>query len=88
MRRTVLLVLVMALIAPITTTRAAEPPAGAIKNVEFVANLPEPTESTAINFMRYGGRDVMFVTGRFGLMTYDVTEPASPELLDHLGNNV
>ena len=54
MRRTVLLVLVMALIAPVTTTRAAEPPAEAIENVEFVANIPEPTQATAINFMRYG----------------------------------
>jgi hypothetical protein len=88
MRRTILLVLVMALIAPVSATRAAEPPAGDIKNVEFVANLPEPTEATAINFMRYGKRDVMFVTGRFGLMSYDITDPADPQQLDHLGNDV
>ena len=30
----------------------------------------------------------MFVTGRFGLMTYDVTDPTTPQLLDHLGNDV
>ena len=30
----------------------------------------------------------MFVTGRFGLMTYDVTDPVNPQLLDHLGNDV
>ncbi|MGH2826145.1 MAG: LVIVD repeat-containing protein [Actinomycetota bacterium] len=96
MRRTVMLVLVVALIAPVSATRAAEPqqannaqapPAGSIENVEFVANLPEPKEATAINFMSYDERDVMFVTGRFGLMSYDLTDPRNPRLLDHLGND-
>ena len=32
-------------------------PAGAIKNMELVGNLPEAAASTAINFMTYGKKD-------------------------------
>ena len=32
-------------------------PAGAIKNMELVGNLPEAANSTAINFMTYGKKD-------------------------------
>jgi hypothetical protein len=58
-------------------------PAGAIKNVELVANLPEAKDATAINFLEYdrGRGDVMLVSGRFGLKTYDLSDPASPKLL-------
>ena len=37
------------------------------KNVEHVKTLPEGKWATAINFLDYGGQDVMMVTGRFGL---------------------
>ncbi|HET6547356.1 MAG TPA: hypothetical protein VFG79_02790 [Solirubrobacter sp.] len=70
---------------------AAEAPPGAIKNVEFVNNLPEGKQATAINFLTYGhGRkalDVMLITGRFGLKTYDMSNPESPRLLGEVGND-
>jgi hypothetical protein len=67
--------------------QAIEQPEGAIKNVELLANLPEAKDATAINFLEYGhghgrGGDVMLVTGRFGLKTYDLSNPAAPALLD------
>ena len=61
---------------------AADPPAGAIGNVEFVDNLPEMKWATAINFIQYGKRDVMYVTGRFGLRSFDITDPEHPQFLD------
>ena len=83
-----------------------EQPAGSMKNVELVGNLPEAKASTAINFMTYGkkdrgkgkfdwlwnwfgkpkdkGQDVMFVTGRFGLKTYDLANPMKPKFLDEI----
>jgi hypothetical protein len=70
---------------------AADPPAGAIKNMEFVKNLPEGRQSTAINFLTYGKgskeRVVMLITGRFGLKTFDMADPENPVLLDELGND-
>jgi hypothetical protein len=65
----------------------APPEGSAIKNVELLANLPEAADATAINFMTYGSdRDVMLVTGRFGLKTYDLADPAKPKLLDEITN--
>lgn len=73
----------------------AQPP-GAIKNVKLVANLPEAKDATAINFLSYKGhhrgffhkgkkvREAMLVTGRFGLKSYDLTNPAQPRLLDEV----
>lgn len=70
---------------------AAEPPPGAIKNMEFITNLPEGRQATAINFMTYGqgskAREVMLITGRFGLKTYDMSNPEAPDLLDEVTNN-
>jgi len=40
--------------------------------------------ATAINFLNYGGQDVMMVTGRFGLKSYSLADPANPKLLDEL----
>jgi hypothetical protein len=41
--------------------------------------------------MTYGvgthARDVMFVTGRFGLKSYDLSNPAAPRFLDELGQD-
>jgi hypothetical protein len=65
---------------------AADPPAGAIGNVEFVKNLPGMKWATAINFIQYEGRDVMFATGRFGLRSYDISDPADPVFLDSVEN--
>lgn len=61
-----------------------EAPTGAFENVEFIGQLPEAVGATAINFIKYGSKDVMFVTGRFGLKSYDVTNPEQPFLLDSL----
>jgi hypothetical protein len=65
---------------------AADPPAGAIGNVEFVDNLPGMKWATAINFIQYGERDVMYVTGRFGLRSFDITDPEHPKFLDSVVN--
>jgi hypothetical protein len=66
----------------------AAPAFGASKNVELVDNLPEAKDATAINFLAYGsGRareDVMLVTGRFGLKSYSLNDPANPQLLDEV----
>ena len=42
-------------------------PAGAIKNMELVGNLPEAANSTAINFMTYGKKDKGKGAGRVDL---------------------
>jgi hypothetical protein len=65
----------------------AAPAFGASKNVEFLDNLPEATNATAINFLEYGkhrGGDVMLVTGRFGLKSYSLSDPANPQFLDEI----
>lgn len=60
-------------------------PPGDYDGVEFVGNLPEAVGATAINFLDYGAkRKAMFVTGRFGLKSYDVTNPEKPKLLDSI----
>ncbi len=76
----------------------AAPASGASKNVKLLDNLPEVKDATAINFLEYGGKrdkgwgrskhrrshDVMLVTGRFGLKSYSLRDPAHPELLDEV----
>ncbi len=63
----------------------AGPAYGASKNVELVDNLPEARNATAINFMQYErAGDVMLVTGRFGLKSYSLRDPANPVLLDEV----
>ena len=65
------------------------PPPGATKNVEYLDNLPEAANATAINFLEFRERDVydtrsrkkvdvLLVTGRFGLKTYSLKDPAHP----------
>jgi hypothetical protein len=49
------------------------------------------TQAIAINFISYGKperQDVMFVSGRFGLKSFDITDPLQPKLLDWLGDGV
>ena len=63
----------------------AAPASGASKNVKLVDNLPEAEFATAINFLQYKhGADVMLVTGRFGLKSYSLHDPAHPQLLDEI----
>ena len=81
----------VATLAVAAPASAAEPPPGAIKNMEFIKNLPEGRQATAINFLTYGHgsktRTVMLITGRFGLKTYDMANPEAPVLLDEIGND-
>jgi hypothetical protein len=63
----------------------AAPAGAASKNVTLQDNLPEAKYATAINFLQYGkSADVMLVTGRFGLKSYSLRDPAHPELLDSI----
>ena len=87
--RKIIIVLVLALAAPGAAMAAVpEPPPGDIAGVRLVGNAPEAAQATAINFISYGNgrnaRDIMFVNGRFGLQSYDLADPTSPVLLDHL----
>ena len=74
--------------APAPDVEALPLPDGDIANVELVGTVPGAVQATAINFMTYGqgrdAREVMFVNGRFGLQSYDLSDPAQPVLLDHL----
>ena len=55
------------------------PAFGASKNVELIDNLPEAKNATASNFLSYDDQsDVMLVTGRFGLKSYSLSDPANP----------
>ena len=63
----------------------AAPASAVSKNVEHLTTLPEAKWATAINFLQYGdGSDVMLVTGRFGLKSYSLADPANPDLLDEI----
>src|SRR5215218_4189132 len=70
----------------------AAPASAVSKNVEHLKTLPEAKWATAINFQTYstgrgstrGTVDVMLVTGRFGLKSYSLADPADPVLLDEI----
>jgi hypothetical protein len=63
----------------------AAPAAAVSKNVKLQDNLPGAKYATAINFLQYKhGSDVMLVTGRFGLKSYSLRDPAHPKLLDEI----
>lgn len=67
---------------------ALEPPPGSIENVEFLGNLPSTAQATAINFLTYGqgskAYDVLYIVGRFGLQSFDISDPESPVFLDQI----
>ena len=57
------------------------------------------TQAISLNFIDYGNpradqpegaatKDVLFVSGRFGLKAFDITRPTAPRLLDWLGDGV
>ncbi|MCO1580856.1 hypothetical protein M8C13_34380 [Crossiella sp. SN42] len=60
-------------------------------NVEVVDRLPETKGAISINYSTYRTgwrqREVMFVSGEFGLKSYDVSNPDKPVFLDHLENS-
>lgn len=72
--------------APPAAKTKPKPPQGALGNVDFVTNLPEMKWATAINFLRCGKRDVMLAAGRFGLRSYDISNPRKPKFLDAVDN--
>ncbi|TWP45461.1 hypothetical protein FKR81_39240 [Lentzea tibetensis] len=59
----------------------------AAKNVRLRTVLPGTERAISIAFMQYGRKDVAFVSGQFGLKSFDVTDVDHPKLLDHLTNN-
>lgn len=66
-------------------TLATDAPQGDISGVEHVAQLPELAGATALNFLDYGAKKkVLFATGRFGLKSYDITDPENPVFLDSI----
>nr|WP_255632186.1 hypothetical protein [Amycolatopsis sp. TNS106] len=55
---------------------------GAVKNVKAVGNVPDAQGAIAMGFLQYGKRDVMAVSGEFGLKVYDLTKnPTAPKLI-------
>jgi hypothetical protein len=78
---------VLATCAAAAALLAIASPAFAVsKNVAHVKTLPEAKWATAINFLDYGDQDVMMVTGRFGLKSYSLADPANPVLLDEISS--
>ncbi|MEV5749032.1 hypothetical protein AB0L00_14540 [Actinoallomurus sp. NPDC052308] len=60
------------------------PPSAAVKGVRLAATLPDAKGAISLGFLTYGHRTVMYVSGTFGLKTYDVTDPAAPKALGAL----
>ncbi|CAM3568338.1 LVIVD repeat-containing protein [Kibdelosporangium persicum] len=58
--------------------------AAAAKNVRLRTTLPGTERAISIAFAQYGRQDVAFVSGEFGLKTFDVTDVDKPRELDHL----
>ncbi len=88
----------LAFVGPVSATAAPVPDApveqpgpaegtglaAAARNVELRKAIPDTAGAVSINFVQYRHRDVMFVSGTFGLKSYDVTRQDDPKLLDHL----
>lgn len=60
------------------------PPPGDIHNFEFINSLGGMNSITSINVLNYGSGDVLVAVGRFGVRTFDLTDPEDPQPLDHL----
>jgi hypothetical protein len=58
--------------------------APATKNVRHAGTIPDTAGAISLGFLNYGKRDVMYVSGEFGLKTFDVTVPDSPKPLGTL----
>ncbi|MEV6275285.1 hypothetical protein [Nocardia sp. NPDC051832] len=58
---------------------------GAQRNVEAVGHVPDAKGAISLQFLQYGERDVMVVSGEFGLRIYDLTaNPLAPRLIGQL----
>jgi hypothetical protein len=62
---------------------AAEPPPGAeiSDSLEYMARVPDSAAIVEGKFDTVGGREVLVTTGTYGFRTYDVSDPASPQLI-------
>lgn len=64
----------------------------ASENVVDLGTLPDTEGAVSVNFLTYGrgpwAKKVMFLSGTFGLKSYDVSDPAAPRLLDELPASV
>jgi hypothetical protein len=62
---------------------AAEPPPGAAisDSLEYMARVPDSAAIVEGKFDTVGGREVLVTTGTYGFRTYDVSDPASPQLI-------
>jgi hypothetical protein len=81
----VLLVVLIALALLPASALAADPPPGAqiSDNLEYVNRVPGSGPGLVEGkFDTVGGREVLVTTGKFGFRIYDLTNPASPTLLD------
>lgn len=88
MRTALIVLLALVLAAPGAATAQLPDPPGDVAGVSLLETVPDTAQVTSLNFMTYGqGRDrleVMIANGRFGLKTYDLTDPTDPVLLDEL----
>ena len=64
--------------------KATDPPAGAAisDSLEYIGKLSGSDSVTEGKFDRLRGHDVLVLNGAWGLRTFDVSDPAKPELLD------
>ena len=80
----VVLLMLLALAAGVSAAQAAPPPPGAdiSDSLAYVGRLPDSGMVTEGKFDRLRGREVLVINGRFGLKTYDVSDPGDPRPLD------
>jgi hypothetical protein len=81
------LFVVAALVAALNAGAAiqvSDPPLGAqiSDSLEYVGLVPDSSRIVEGKFDTVAGRDVLVTTGRYGFKTYDVSDPAAPQLLD------
>jgi hypothetical protein len=65
-------------------TQAQAGPQAAARNVQLRHLIPDTQGAISMTFTEYGDREVLFLSGQFGLKTYDVTNVDQPVFLDHL----
>jgi hypothetical protein len=89
MRRTLSVLMAPALALTMGATiaePAAEPPPGDIRNVDHHGTIDLPG-ITSMNVVGYGREDVLVAVGRFGLRTYDLSDPRAPQELGRLDSD-
>ncbi len=78
-----ILLLVVAMMG-ISPAAQAQPPAGDIKNFDFIRTVPGTASITSLNVLFHEQGDVLVAVGRFGVRTFDLSDPENPTPLDHL----